>query len=62
MSKRKSSERGGGHRGGDSPSKAEQDNRSRQLNPQHKTYWRDRGLPNHPDKPGGDNPPKVRQP
>ena len=61
MSKRKSGERADGHRGGDSPSKTERDNRSRQLNPQHDTYWRDRGLPNRPDKPGGENPPKDRQ-
>ena len=31
----------GNHRGGDD--KAARDNRSRQLNPQHDTYWRDRG-------------------
>ena len=61
MSKRKSGKRAAGHGGSDSPSKAALDNRSRQLNPQHATYWSDRGAP-PPDKSGGGNPPKVRHP
>ena len=38
-------------------SKADRDNRSRQLNPEHPVYWQERGLPgrppeeNLPDKP-----------
>ena len=32
----------------DYASKAARDNRSRQLNPQHETYWRDRGYERRP--------------
>ena len=30
------------------PSKADHDNRSRQLNPEHPAYWQARGLPGRP--------------
>ena len=41
---------GGRRQGGDDKSpKAGRDNRSRQRNPQHDTYWRDRGYEGRPD-------------
>ena len=45
----------GNHRGGDD--EAARDNRSRQLNPQHDTYWRDRGYGRRPG-PSPDGTPK----
>lgn len=47
--------------GVDQASKAERDNRSRQLNPQNDTYWRDRGFDGLPDPFPGGNPHKIRQ-
>ena len=38
---------------GNQAAKAANDNRSRQLNPQHDAYWLGRGYPGRPDKSGG---------
>jgi len=42
------------------PSKADLDNRSRQLNDQHDTYWTSRGLPEKPAQ--GETPPPPAEP
>ena len=55
----KSKSGSGGRRRGDDDksSKDTRDNRARQLNPQHDTYWRDRGYEGRPD-PSSDGTPK----
>ena len=49
MPKSKSGFDGRRQGGDDKSSKAARDNYSRQLNPQHDTYWRDRGYEGRPD-------------
>lgn len=42
------------------PSKAELDNRSRQLDPEHDTYWRSRGMEKRPERADGQATPGGR--
>ena len=41
--------------------KAARDNRSRQLNPKDREFWRSRGLEDRPGNSGGETPPGPRK-
>ena len=45
----------------DNVSKAARDNRAQQLNPQHDTYWRDRGYEGRPEPPPDGTSKKFRK-
>ncbi len=61
MSKRRSGEGAGGHKGSKGPSKAAHNNRSDQLNPNNDKFHKARGLPGRPDGSGGGTPPNPRK-
>lgn len=46
---------------GNSGSKSSNDNRSRQLNPEHHAHWQSRGEPERPSSGEGGSPPAPTQ-